>query len=134
MPELRLGMTHSPFLQDSPQPGTGGYRLIRHTGLKAGSIRVFKLLPAHLVMIVYHAQTDGICLRMHGLQNRLGPGKIAFRTDPDNPERLPKKRRLDIIIVLTRSLADADNGFHIQVFPFSCCYFVGVIGHTITSI
>ena len=88
MPQFGLGMAYGPFLQDRPQPCTCCHGLVRHTGLKASGIRVFKLLPAHLIVIVHHAQADGIGLMMYRLQNGLGPRQIAVCANSDNPERL----------------------------------------------
>ena len=99
MPQPGLGVAHRPLLENTPQACAGCDRLIRNAGLKPGGVRVFKLLPAHLVVVVNHAQADGVCLGVHRFQYRFRPGQITVCADADNPERLAQKLSFQIVIV-----------------------------------
>src|SRR5690554_7128310 len=83
MAQFGLGMAHRPFLQNTPQASTGSDGLVRHTGFQPRGIRVLKLLPPYLVMVVDHAQADGICLFTHRIQNGLGTVQVTIAPHPD---------------------------------------------------
>ncbi len=99
MPQPGLGVAHRPLLEKTPQPCPGCDRLIRNAGLKPGGFRVFKLLPAHLLVVVNLAKPDGVCLGVHGFRYRFRPGQITVCADADNPERLVQKLSFQIVIV-----------------------------------
>ena len=99
VPQLSLCMAYRPFLQDTPEAGTGRHRFVRNTGLKASRVRMFQLLTAHLVVIVNHAQTNGIGLPANGIQHRLGTFQVAIRAYPNNPEWLFQKCGFQFVIV-----------------------------------
>ena len=73
---------------------------------------MFKLLAAHLVVVVDHAQADGISLCANRIENSLGPIKIAIGAHSHHAKRMAQKFGFQLIVILRRSLADADDGFH----------------------
>src|SRR5690554_4108532 len=112
MAQFGLGMAHGPFLEDAPKPGPSGDGLIRHTGFQTRGIRVLKLLPPYLVMVVDHAQANGICLLTHRIQNGLGPIEVAIGPYSHDTEFLVQKPGFQLVIVFGRALTYTENGFH----------------------
>ena len=100
MAQFGLGMAYGPFLENAPKTGPGGDGLVRHTGFQTRGIRVLKLLPPYLVMVVDHAQADGICLFTHRIQNGLGTVQVAIAPHPDNAEVLAQKTGFKLVVVL----------------------------------
>ena len=112
VPQLCLGMAHRPLLQDTSEAGTGRHRLVGNAGFQPGSVRMFQLFTAHLVVIVNHAQANGISLPANRIQHGFGTFQVAIRAHPNNPEWLFQKRGFQFVIVFRRSLADTNDRFH----------------------
>ena len=119
VPQLCLRMAHRPFLQDTPEAGTRRHRLVGNAGLQPGRVGMFQLFTAHLVVIVNHAQANGICLPTNRIQHGFGTFQVAIRTNPNDPEWLFQKRGFQFVIVFRRSLADTNDRFH---GGHPCCY------------
>lgn len=68
--------------------------------------------PPDLVVIVHHAQPDGIGLTLNRIEQRVRPIQAAVRPDPHDPDIVPQKFRFQLIVLLGGSLADTHHRFH----------------------
>src|SRR5690606_32878022 len=69
-------------------------------------------MGAHIVVVTHHSQSDRISSRLPLLDQGLSLGFILISANPDDPELLPEKLRLEVVVQAFWPQADANNRFH----------------------
>src|SRR5690606_15244939 len=110
--EFFLGIANRPVVQDAPQAsprgdGDRGYQIFQALGTFLD-----KAMGTHIVVVTYHSQTNRISSRLPLLDQGLRLGFILIGADPDDPELLPEKLRLEVVVQAFWPQADANNRFH----------------------
>ena len=114
--QLRLGGAQRPLLHDFPQARAGAHQGIPGRLLQGRGVLLSKVIGPHPVVVVHHAQPDGIDLVAPLPDQVLGRLEIIVGTDTLHLELVAQEAGPEFRVQARGAQADAGDAFHKQ-FP-----------------